>query len=56
MNVWDTALLALIAAAVAGAIRHIVRAHKRGRSLCGGDCTRCLGPCGFRGGSGQRKR
>ncbi|MBR1895690.1 MAG: FeoB-associated Cys-rich membrane protein [Pyramidobacter sp.] len=56
MNAWDAVLSVLIVAAVAGASRHIVRAHKRGRSLCGGDCSRCLGPCSSRGGSGQRKR
>ncbi|MBQ4490802.1 MAG: FeoB-associated Cys-rich membrane protein [Pyramidobacter sp.] len=45
MNVWDAVLSLLIFAAVALAAAHIIRVRRSGRSLCGGDCTRCAGGC-----------
>lgn len=38
--------LAIVAAAVALAIRSMIRDKKNGKSLqCGGDCSRCGGHC-----------
>ena len=44
MNVWDILLILLLAVIVAAAIRHCIRAGKRGGCGCG--CDGCGAPCG----------
>ena len=36
-------VLALLALAVYGAVRSLLRKEKKGGSSCGGDCSRCGG-------------
>lgn len=41
MNIWDIVILAIVAAALIGAVRRIVK----GQVKCGGDCAGCTQPC-----------
>lgn len=43
MNLWDIALIAVLAAAVTGAVRVTMRRKKRGGCGCG--CEDCDGRC-----------
>ncbi len=43
MNGWDIAILAMAAAAVALALRHMLKNRKNGR--CPGGCDCCCTPC-----------
>ena len=57
MNVWDIALLVLLAAAVVFALRRILRARRNGGCSCG-SCSGCSGACercASRGSCGARK-
>ena len=53
VNGWDIALLLLLAAAVALALRHILRVRRKGGCSCGGcgccgSCESCRAACSRR--------
>ena len=48
MNIWDIAILAVVACAVALAARKMIRDKKQGKCSCGGDCGHCACGCGKR--------
>ena len=50
MKLWDILLIALVAGAVALAVRRLIRNRRQGKSACGCDCGSCACGCG------QRKR
>ena len=45
MNPWDVILVLLIAAAVCGALRSILRQRREGNACCGSGCSGSCGTC-----------
>lgn len=43
MNVWDVLVLVAVVAAVVWAVVTMAGNRRRGKRLCGGDCSRCGG-------------
>ena len=48
MNIWDIALIAVLAAAVGFAVRRVLRTRKNGGCGCGCGCEGCTKGCGMR--------
>ena len=48
MNVYDILILSAIALVVTGVIVYLVRLKKKGKSVCGGDCSRCSTNCQYK--------
>ena len=45
MNVWDIALIALLAAVVGLAARRMIKNKRQGKTACGCDCAHCTCGC-----------
>jgi len=48
VNWFDYLILFAVAVATVGVIVYLIRLKKKGKSVCGGDCSRCGANCNLR--------